>query len=335
MSFARPGMLALAAVLPLLVALGFVLHVRRRRRAARAWADVGLVERLGGSELHRVPWLRAGCVVLAAGALGMAAAGPGWGREEARAPAAARDVVLVLDASNSMLAADVQPNRLELQRAAARALIQAFAADRIGLVVFAGRGYILSPLTTDHRALWLNIDALGPSIVAQGGSSLEAALRQALSLLVAARGGRTIVLISDGEALDERGAVLDLAERAGRAGVIIHTLGVGTPGGAPVPDMDPVSGVRRGYKREPDGRVAISRADPELLHGIASRARGSHHMLAGAAVPPELVAAIRATPGAGGAGGGPPRRADRAAWFVGAALLLVGVDALLDRRARR
>ncbi len=335
MSFARPVLLALAVVLPVLVVLGFMLYVRRRRRAARAWADVGLVGRLGGAGLHRVPWLRAVCIVLAAGALGIAAAGPGWGRKEPRAPAAPRDVVLVLDASNSMLAADVQPNRLELQRGAARELIQAFAADRIGLVVFAGRGYILSPLTTDHRALWLNIDALGPSMVAQGGSSLEAALRQALSLLVAARGGRTVVLISDGEALDEREAVLNLAERAGRAGVVIHTLGVGTPGGAPVPDMDPVSGARRGYKREPDGRIAISRADPDLLRGIASRARGNHQTLAGAAAPPELVAAVRAAPGGSGAGGGPARRADRAFWFVGAALLLLGVDALLERGARR
>ena len=335
MSFARPLLLPLAVLLPLLVALGFFLYVRRRRRASRAWADAGLVGRLGGAGLHRVPRVRAACIVLAAFALGIGAAGPGWGREEARAPAAARDVVLVLDASNSMLAADVQPNRLEWQRGAARELIQAFAADRIGLVVFAGRGYILSPLTTDHRALWLNIESLGPSIVAQGGSSLEAALRQALSLLLAARGGRTVVLISDGEALDEQDEVLNLAERAGRAGVVIHTLGVGTNGGAPVPDMDPVSGVRRGYKREPDGRLAISRADPELLRGIASRARGSHHMLTGTAVPPALITAIKATPGSGGMTGGPARRTDRAAWFVGAALLLLGLDALLEGRARR
>lgn len=335
MSFARPSLLLLAVLLPLLVAAGFFLYVRRRRRAAQAWAETALLARLGGVGLDRIPWLRAVCVVVAASLLGIAAAGPGWGREDPRAPAAARDVVLVLDASNSMLAADVEPNRLEQERAAARALVQALAADRIGLVVFAGRGYILSPLTTDHRAVRLQIDALGPSIVAQGGSSLEAALRQALSLLVAARGEGTIVLISDGEALDEREAVLETAERAARAGVAIHTVAVGTPSGAPVPDVDAVTGVQRGFKREPDGRVAVSRADPELLQGIAARTRGSFHTFPEGGSLTRLVAAVRATAGRGGSQGGPAGRAGRAAWFVGAALLLLAVDAVLDRRARR
>ena len=327
MSWANPLLLALALVLPVVVAVGFALHVRRRRRAAVVWADSALLPRLGGRSLARVPWARAACVLPAAALIGIAAAGPLWGRAEARGGGPPRDVVLVLDASNSMLAADVRPNRLEQERALAGSLLRALPADRVGLVVFAGRGYIVSPLTTDHRVLQLYVDGLDPNAVAQGGSSVQAALRQAASLLLAARSAGTIVLVSDGEALEEPEEVVGVAQRIGRAGVAIHTVMLGTRAGAPVPNVDPATGTRRGWKREPNGSVAISRADPELLRRIAEAGGGTFHAA------PTATAVVENIRGSGrGSGSQTGGGRDQGSWFLAGALLLLGVDAALERR---
>src|SRR5690606_29944170 len=216
MSFARPDLLPLVFIIPLLLAGAIWLYARRRVRIARAFSDAHLLSRLGGDELLRFPLPRLVLLVLAGASAGMAAAGPRWGYETAEGQSLSLNIVVATDISKSMLVPDVEPNRLERSRLFARRMLRELPGDRFGLVVFAGRAYILSPLTSDHSALELYLDALDPEMVSQGGSSLAAAIAQATDLVRGSEtgaGDRAVVLLSDGEALEDAGGVEAAADR--------------------------------------------------------------------------------------------------------------------------
>src|SRR5690606_22069657 len=218
-------------------------------------------------------------------------------------------------------------------RLLARRLLRELRGDRIGLVAFAGRAYVLSPLTVDHSALQLYLDALDPEIVSQGGSSLASAIRQATDLVRGEdperRADYAVVLVSDGEALEEEDAVLRAAERAAAAGVVVHTVGLGTPGGAPIPELDPVSGRVTGYKRDLSGDVVISRRNDHLLGEIASITGGRFVRGDEPGATDRLLASLRGMERAAAAAGREARPKDRTGWLVALALLLVTLDALL------
>ncbi|HEX7051653.1 MAG TPA: VWA domain-containing protein [Longimicrobiales bacterium] len=337
MSFARPDLLWLALALPAVVAAGVYGYVRRRRRVARLLGEAHLVRRLGAGDLARFPTHRLVLVALAALSLGIAAAGPQWGFRTVETRTRSRDLVLALDVSKSMLAEDVTPDRLERERLFARRLFRELGGDRIGLVAFAGRAYVLSPLTVDHGALQLYLDALDPEIVSQGGSSLAAALSQATDLVrgepEAPRTDRAIILVTDGEALEDEGAVIEAAQRAAAAGVVVHTVGIGTAEGAPVPETDPVTQRIQGYKRDPTtGEIVVSRRNDALLARVARETGGRYIRLDRAGATDALVAALSGMDRTEATGGRRVEPRERFAWFVAAALALLALDAVLERR---
>ncbi|HEX2202523.1 MAG TPA: vWA domain-containing protein, partial [Longimicrobium sp.] len=263
-----------------------------------------------------------------------------WGVERAPVEDARADVILVVDASNSMLVEDVAPNRLEIEREAVRALLGSLRGARVGLVVFAGQGYVVSPLTSDFGALELYVDALGPDVITQGGSSLSDAVRQGLTLLLG--GGRedaggSLVVITDGDALEERDEVLRAAVQARRAGVPVHALGIGAPQGGRVPDVDFASGRRLGWKTEPDGTPAVSRLGEPLLRDLANRTGGTYRRVASARDAAGLQGGFALSGGGGGAGrgGGGTGPGNRYEWFVAAALLLLVLDSVVAARQGR
>jgi hypothetical protein len=188
MNFARPDLLPLILIVPLLLVSAIWLYARRRARIARAFSDSHLIARLGGEDLLRFPVPRLTLIALAGLALGVAAAGPRWGFLSAEGQSLSLNIVVATDISKSMLTRDVEPNRLERSRLFARRMLRELPGDRFGLVVFAGRAYIMSPLTSDHSALELYLDALDPEMVSQGGSSLAAAIAQATDLVRGSEG---------------------------------------------------------------------------------------------------------------------------------------------------
>ena len=334
-SFDDPVLLWLAVALPAGVLLGLWLWARRRRRAGEALGSADLLARLGAGDLRRFPAARAVLVAGAAAALGIAAAGPRWGVEAVEERSAAADLVLALDVSKSMLARDVAPSRLERERVLARRLLRELGGDRIGLVAFAGRAYVLSPMTVDHGALQLYLDALDPEIVSQGGSSLASAVRQATDL---ARGpqdaGRgAVVLITDGEALEDEEGVREAADRAARVGITVHTVGVGTEGGAPVPESDGAGS--QGYKRGPDGEIVVSRLNEDLLRDVARRTGGRYVRLDEAGATEGVLAALRGLDRTEGDTQRRVREKLRYGWFVALALALLAADGVLAVRGRR
>lgn len=269
----RPwGLLAAIAIAALAFALVRLGHARRRARLLRYGAPEALA-RLAPPEAALVPTARAWRLGAAALALGIALAGPRWGRATQTLQVEGVDVAIALDLSLSMLADDERPSRLERMKQEVRRLRASSPGDRFALLGFAGRSYILSPLTADDGAIDLFLDNLSPSIVGQAGSAIAPPLRQGIDLLMASRGDadRALVVMSDGEAFDDHQEALVLAAEARDAGIHLITVGFGTPGGGTIP-LPGTGGAD--VKRDENGEIVITRYDPTFLEALAKAADG-------------------------------------------------------------
>ncbi len=215
----------------------------------------------------RWPLVRLVLLTVASAGVVLALARPQWGIVREKVEREGVDVVLVLDTSGSMATEDVSPNRFFLARAALMSLVSRLEGDRLGLLAFEGEAYPLAPLTLDADAVGLFLETLEPGIVPAPGSSLGQGLVKGLEMFVdKERRNKVMVLVSDGEDLE--GEVGEAVGEAKKAGVIVHTVGVGTENGQPVPHFDR-DGNRVGFKKAPDGAPVISRLDPGTLEAIA------------------------------------------------------------------
>jgi Ca-activated chloride channel family protein len=262
---------------------------------------------------------------------GVALAGPRWGVERAVVRSSGIDVVLALDASLSMLAQDERPSRLERVKQEVRRLRALAPGDRTALVAFAGRSYILTPLTTDEGALALFLDALDPSVVGQAGSSLARAIRQGTDLLQATRSesDRAIVVMSDGEAFEPIADVEEAARQAAAAGISVVTVGFGSADGATIPVRE---GNAVSEKRDAEGAVVITRYLEAPLAAAAQAAGGTFipaNATDKAARVRAALAGLRATRRASDAG---RDLTPRYQLFLAPALLLLLLDTVLARR---
>ena len=271
--FDLPWAAVAAALLPLLSAFTFWLwHRRRAARLSNLGAEAA-VERLAPRGVRRAPVARAIRVSAAVGLAALAYSGPRWGSGTDVVRTEGIDVVLAMDASLSMLAQDERPSRLERMKQDVRRFRASSPGDRVALLAFAGRSYILSPLTSDDGALALFLDNLDPSIVGQAGTAMAPTIQQGVELLRAARGaaGRALVILSDGEAFDDRSQTLAAARAARAAEIEVVTVGYGTEGGATIPVR---SGGTVTQKLDGAGQVVITRYDPALLRDVAGAAGG-------------------------------------------------------------
>lgn len=271
--FDWPWVLLLAIALPLCVWLLRVSRARERRERLMRFADAIALSRLMGA-----PSVGNGArtvrLMLVAMLAGIALAGPRWGL--ARGPSTARgiDMAIAIDASLSMMAPDDRPSRLERVKQEVRRLRAMSHADRVALIAFAGRSYILTPLTTDDGAIELFLDNLDPSVVGQGGSSIARAIRQGTELLLASDGSadRALVVMSDGEAFEPAEDIQSAATDAGKRGVSIVTVGFGTINGSTIPIQD---GTVVREKKDEQGKVVITKYNPELLQNAAKVSGGT------------------------------------------------------------
>jgi Ca-activated chloride channel family protein len=320
MMFDAPLLLFLAPVLGL--ALGFAAWLGRRRRIrlARRWSPA-----LGRLARARGTWAP---IVLGLTGLSavVALAGPRWGRTEVRTESRALSLVFAMDISRSMLAEDASPNRLQRSIREARRLIQDLEGDRLGLIAFAGKSYILAPLTVDGGAIRLYLDALDPDLASEGGSNLSSVFAQGGQLLGATSdpADRVLVVFTDGEAHDTLTDIVREAEALKEAGV--HLIMVAEGGAAPsrIPIRDS-TGTLVEYKRDEDGTVIQTQRRDDILRAVVDAAEGT---LVPSEAPDQagavrdLVAAMKRSPTSA------TRTADLVprAWIPGliAALLLLG-----------
>ncbi len=265
MTFERPLLLLAAPLGALLIGLLAWWARRTRLGAARAWsATLGAEAATTG---RRSPWLLA----MAALVMGVAVAGPRWGLQARDAESRALNIAFVMDVSKSMLARDAAPDRLTRSVRIARRLVQDLASDRLGLIAFAARPYLLSPLTLDQSALALQLDALDPTIASEGGSSIGAALTLAHQVLTQARegGDRAVVLFTDGEAFDGRDAVTDAAAELARDDVALIVVPVGGVEGARIPEED------GSYHVDALGQEVVTSRRDDMLAAMAKAAGGT------------------------------------------------------------
>ena len=275
MSFDYPWLLALAALLPLAVAIVVVRGERWRRTRLERFGDLAVVSRLVPTRLRGASNWRAVRLAGACALAGVALASPRWGLERATNRTRGFDMVLALDASLSMRATDVKPDRLERMKQEVRRLRAMSSGDRIGLIVFAGRSYVLSPLTVDESALDLFLDNLDPSVVGEPGTSLSSAIRQGTDLLSLGNGraDRALVVMSDGEAFEPKADVVAEARRAGEQGISLVTVGFGTTAGSTIPVRAPDGTMT--VKRDENGQVVITHYTPDMLGAAAEAAHGT------------------------------------------------------------
>jgi Ca-activated chloride channel homolog len=270
MMFDAPLLLLLAPALGL--ALGFAAWLGRGRRIrlARRWSPA-----LGRLARARGTWapLVLGLTGLAAS---VALAGPRWGRTEIRTESRALSLVFAMDISRSMLAEDASPNRLQRSIREARRLIQDLEGDRLGLIAFAGRSYILAPLTVDGSAIRLYLDALDPDLASEGGSDLSSVLAQGGQLLGATTDAadRVLVVFTDGEAHDTLTDVVRQAEALKAAGIHLIMVAEGTPAPTRIPIRDS-TGTLLEYKRDEDGTVIQTQRRDDILRAVVDAAEGT------------------------------------------------------------
>ena len=271
--FARPVFLALGLLGALVGVLALVGALRRRSSVQRLLAE-RLVDRLAPGISTWRPAAQGGLYGLGLLLFGVALAQPQCGTTSELAKRRGIDVVVVLDASKSMLARDVQPSRLERAKLELTALLDELKGDRVGLVAFAGDAFIQSPLTSDYSAVKLFLRAVDPEQMPQGGSNIGSALTLARQVLENADRGakeRVVVLLSDGE--DLVGEVNDAVDGLKQAHVQVLAVGVGSEQGEPIPVYD-----RRGafvdYKKDSSGETVITRLDRGGLTAVANATGG-------------------------------------------------------------
>lgn len=270
MIWARPDLLALLLLVPVVALLAAWAGQRRRAHLAAIAAVESQVGLVGGG-VSRARAAQAALAVVATAALCLAAAGPRFGFDWQQQTVEGVSIVVVLDVSRSMDAQDVSPSRLEVARREIADLVGMLRGDAVGLVVFAAGPYVRIPLTVDYDTfVWALQDSTSDTIRAQG-SSLAGAVGAATGLLGKATGsGKAIVVVSDGEGHDPSGELHRAIEDARAAEVRIYALGVGDPSGAPIPMPG------GGFKKDSAGNVVVTRLDEAALEQLAASTGGAY-----------------------------------------------------------
>lgn len=292
--FDAPVLLLLAPVLALGLGFAAWLGRGRRIRLARRWSPA-----LGRLARSRGTW--APVVIGLVGLSAMVAlAGPRWGRTEVRTESRALNLVFAVDISRSMLAEDAAPNRLQRAVREARRLIQDLDGDRLGLIAFAGRSYILAPLTVDGGAIRMYLDALDPELASEGGSNLSSVLAQGAELLGATTDAadRVLVVFTDGEAHDTLTGIVRQAEALKEAGVRLIMVAEGRPAPTRIPIRDS-TGTLLEYQQDDDGTVIQTERRDDVLRAMVDAAEGTlvpNEVPDQAGAVRDLVAAMKRSP---------------------------------------
>lgn len=268
----RPEVLWALLAGPLLVLL-YLLGLRRKNQALRRFSSGA---QIGAMVPGVSSWRSAVKFLLLRHGLSFAVfalAGPQMGTRLEEITAKGVDVVVALDVSNSMLAADLQPDRMEVAKRALEQLVDRMSGDRLGIVVFAGEAYTQLPITADRTAAKIFLGTLGPNLVRTQGTAIGAAIDQARKCFGPdGAKGKAIIVISDGEGFEDDAEAA--ARRAAADGILVHTIGMGTPQGAPIPVK--VGGRMAGYKKDKQGQTVITKLNPGMLLRIAEAGGGEY-----------------------------------------------------------
>ena len=254
-------------MIPVAVALFIFAQLRRRRRLER-FASSSLLAQLTPSASPARLRTKFVLYTLAVTFLILAAARPQVGSKLREEHQKGIEMMLVVDVSNSMLAEDFEPNRLDRTKFAIDRVVESMKQDRIGVVAFAGEAQVQLPITSDYRMARAFARKLSPAMVRTQGTDLGAAIKLAsMSFSSQSEGSRVMILITDGE--NHESDALEAAQAAAEKGIAIYTIGIGTPEGAPV-----MIGCE--YLTDEKGDMVVSKLDEKMLQEIASATGGAY-----------------------------------------------------------
>lgn len=260
----------LAILLPLLIF--FLLALRWKKRVKRKIGDEELVNALIADHSSKNYNYKFFLLLTALALCIIAAANLRTPKQGVTGNRSGIDVMVALDVSNSMLAQDVKPNRLERAKQALNKIIEKMGDNRMGLVVFAGQAFLQMPVTADLTAAKLYVSNASPDAIPTQGTVIGDALRLCnASLDTKEKKYKAVILISDGEGHDEK--VLDAVKELQDNGVVVHTIGIGSPDGAPI--IEPGT---NDYKKDGSGNTVVSKLNEKQLQEIASQTQGSYHL---------------------------------------------------------
>ncbi len=215
-------------------------------------------------------------------------ANPQWGSKKEKVKRKSVDIFIALDISQSMLAEDIRPNRMERARRFSQSLVEKLKGDRLGIILFAGNAYMQMPLTTDYAAAQLFLRSANPNQAPAQGTAISEAIDLAeQSFEEDNKQHKAIIIISDGETHDED--ALDRAKEAAENGLLIYSIGVGTPSGGFIPT---VIGGRSDYKRDKTGNPVKTSLNEAMMQDLSNAGGGFYFNLAGNEVE-EVATALR------------------------------------------
>ena len=333
MRFENPHLLWLLLVLPPALALFFWWASRRRQQLLAQFIQVRLLSALtvGTSPARRK--IRSGCLVLAVALLIVALARPQYGFDLQKIEQRGLDIVVAVDTSKSMLAEDIAPDRLERARLAALDLMQRAKPDRLGLVAFAGDAFLECPLTFDDTAFQQCVRALNVNTLPEGGTAIATAIQTAQMAFKEGDHFKVLVLFTDGEDNVNSGEALAAAQAAGKAGLKIFTIGIGTAEGTLLRITD--ANGNSDYIRDPDGNVVKSSLNETLLRQIAAATGGFYLPLRGANTVETLYEqGLAPLPKSEGEERLVRRYHEQYQWPLAAAVLLLLVEMFLPERKK-
>ena len=265
--FASPVYLWLLLLVPLIPVVYGILRALRARRIRR-FGDPALVKQLMPSYSDAKGWVRIILFSLAFGCFVIGIARPQMGAKLKEHESMGAEIMICLDVSNSMLAQDYSPSRLDRAKLAISRVVDKLQGDRIGLIIFAGTSFVQLPITTDYVSAKMflgNIDT--GSVPVQGTAIGDAIKTAAKSFSVQSDKSRAIIIITDGE--NHEDDAVDAARQAAELGIKVYTIGVGSLQGQPIP-------VEGGLLKDNDGNIVVTRLDEGTLRKIAEVGNGAY-----------------------------------------------------------
>lgn len=264
--FEDPIYLWMLLIIPILVLVRFIVW-QKRKRNLRKFGDPSLLKEMMPDVSKYRPTIKFCLLLSAITILIFMIARPQVGSKILHEKREGIEVLIALDISNSMLAQDVIPSRLEKSKLLIEDLVDHFTNDKVGLVVFAGDAFVQLPITNDYVSAKMFLQNINPSLITTQGTDLARAISLSQSCFTQREHiGRAIIVITDGE--DHEGGALEAAREAYKKGINVFILGVGTSKGAPIPDGN------GGYLKDNSGQTVLSALNEQMCQQVAKAGNG-------------------------------------------------------------
>lgn len=247
---------------------------RQKAKAIERFGSPELMEKLTETTSKKRQRLKAALLILGSAVIIAGISRPQIGTRLEEVTREGQDIIVAIDVSKSMLAEDISPSRLEKAKHEIAGIIDKLQGDRIGIIAFAGEAFVQCPLTLDYGAAKLLLSVVNPDLIPLPGTNLSQAIAKAIETFERQeRKYKVLIIITDGE--DHAGEIEQYTEAAAREGIVIYTVGIGTPEGVPIPEFDK-AGNRIGYIKDSEGQTVVTKLDELTLQKIAFATNGKY-----------------------------------------------------------